>query len=501
METPHAMAAPALRLAIDLGAGSGRAMVGRVDPSGLVLRETHRFHYRPGWAAGHLRWDFERLLEGVRAGIRSAHSAAAEMGGRLESVGVDSWGVDYGLLDADGRLVEDPISYRDSRTTGIMDEVLARVPRQDVFARTGIQFLPFNTLYQLVAHARAGIPASAVRLLLVPDLCHHMLCGSMASERTNASTTQLLGATDGRWERTLFDRLDLPLRLMPDLVAAGTELGTLAPRHQKDLDAGALRVIAPATHDTASAVVGTPLEPGWAYISSGTWSLIGVERDAPLLTEAAAAANLTNEVGAFGTVRLLKNVMGLWILETCRREWETGGHDAGPALLDRVAAVETFPGVVFPDQPRFFNPRSMTAAVRASLEETGQAAPDEPALLAKVILDSLALRYASVLATIEQATGREVPGIHVVGGGALNAYLNQATADATGRPVLAGPAEATAAGNLMVQAIACGEAASLAEARHLLGQSVRPRRFTPRQPERWAEPARRFRELEARGIA
>jgi rhamnulokinase len=491
------MAVPALRLAIDLGAGSGRAMVGRVDPSGLVLRETHRFHYRPGWTAGHLRWDFERLLEGVRAGIRSAHSAAAEMGGRLESVGVDSWGVDYGLLDADGRLIENPISYRDSRTTGIMEEILAQVPRQDIFARTGIQFLPFNTLYQLVAHARAGIPASAVRLLLVPDLCHHMLCGSLVSERTNASTTQLLGATDGRWERTLFERLGLPLPLMPDLVAAGTELGALAPRHQKDLDVGALRVIAPATHDTASAVVGTPLEPGWAYISSGTWSLVGVEREAPLLTEAAAAANLTNEVGAFGTVRLLKNVMGLWILETCRRELESAGQEAGPALLDRVAAVDEFPGVIYPDQARFFNPRSMIVEVRASLEETGQLPPDDPALLAKIILDSLALRYASVLATLEDVTGREIPGIHVVGGGALNAYLNQATADASGRPVRAGPVEATAAGNVLVQAIACGQAASLGEARCALWQSVPPQLFTPRQPGRWAEITRRFRDLEA----
>jgi rhamnulokinase len=285
---------------------------------------------------------------------------------------------------------------------------------------------------------------------------------------------------------------------MPELVDAGAELGTLSPADQKELDVGPLRVIAPATHDTASAVAGTPLQPGWAYISSGTWSLVGVERDAPLLSAAAAAANLTNERGAFGTIRLLKNVMGLWILETCRRELETAGHDAGPAFLDRVAAVEEFPGVIFPDQQRFFNPRSMTAEVRASLAETGQTPPDDPILLAKVILDSLALRYASVLTTIEQVSGRDIPGIHVVGGGALNAYLNQATADASSRPVLAGPVEATATGNLLVQAIACGEAASLGEARCALWQSGPPKSFTPQRPERWAEAARRFRDLEAR---
>lgn len=491
------MDAAPCHLAIDLGAGSGRTIVGRADPSGLVLRETHRFRYAPRPLAGHLRWDFEALLEGIREGLRRAPPVAEELGGRLESVGVDSWGVDYGLVDDDGRLLEDPISYRDERTEGVMEDVFARLPREEIFARTGIQFLPLNTLFQLVAHVRDGLPARAAKLLMIPDLCHHVLCGSLVGERTNASTTQLLSVRDGGWDATLLERLDLPLALMPEIVPAGSELGALRPRLQADLGLGPLRVVAPATHDTGSAVLGTPLEPGWAYISSGTWSLVGVERESPLVDGEVARANVTNEGGAFGTVRFLKNVMGLWMLEECRREWrEAGERQDYTDLLERVAALDEFAGFVFPDHPRFFHPSSMTREVRTALLESGQPAPDEPARLARVLLDSLALRYASVVATLEDLTGRAVPGIHIVGGGSLNSYLNQATADATGRPVLAGPVEATASGNILAQAIACGEVPSVAEGRRLVGAGVRPQRFVPRRPQAWAEAARRYREIE-----
>jgi len=489
--------AKALHLAIDLGAGGGRAIVGHADPSGLLLREAHRFQYTPRRADGHLRWDFGALLEGVRDGIRRAPSVASELGGHLESVGVDSWGVDYGWIDDEGRLLEDPISYRDERTEGVMEDVFARLPRGEIFARTGIQFLALNTLYQLAANARDGLPASAARLLMIPDLCHHVLCGSLVGEHTNASTTQLLDVHDGGWDTILFERLDLPLALMPEIVTAGTDLGALRPRLQSELGVGPLRVVAPATHDTGSAVLGTPLEPGWAYISSGTWSLVGVERESPLVNAEVARANFTNEGGAFGTVRFLKNVMGLWILEECRREWDAAGQRQEHAtLLERVADIGEFPGFVFPDHPRFFNPSSMITEVRAALAETSQRTTDDPVRLTKVILDSLALRYASVLATIEELTGRDLPGVHVVGGGSLNSYLNQATADAGGRSVLAGPVEATASGNVLAQAIACGEVASVSDGRRLLGAGVRPQRFTPRRPEAWTEAARRYREIE-----
>lgn len=487
-----------MHLAVDLGAESGRVMLGALGPSGVRLHEIHRFAYGPRRHDGHLRWNFTALVDGMREGVRRAGREAAALDRQLESIGVDAWGVDYGLIDADGGLLEEPVCYRDARTANIVDTVAAVVARDEIFRRTGIQILPLNTLYQLAAHVVEGLPPNAARLLLIPDLCHHALCGSRATERTNASTTQLLRVEDGKWDEHLFASLRLPLDIMPEVVPPGTELGTLSSVHQRELGVGALRVIAPATHDTASAVVGTPLRPGWAYVSSGTWSLVGIEREAPLVTEDAARANFTNEAGAGGTTRFLKNVAGLWLLQACRREWDadTIGIDYD-ALVARVEAIPRCAGVVFPDNPRFFNPPSMTEALRGSLAESGQPVPSDPLVLAKVILDSLALRYASVVSTIETLTGQRIEGLHVVGGGALNRYLNQATADATGRPVLAGPAQAAAYGNALVQAIACGHMSSIAEGRSLLAAHVRPQLFTPSRRQAWAEAIARYHEIEA----
>ncbi len=481
-------------------------MVGGIGESGLTLREAHRFHYEPRRISGHLRWDFGALLGGIKEGLRRSPSVAESMGGPLVSVGVDSWGVDYGLVDAENRLIEDPICYRDARTEGLMEEIGARIGREEIFARTGIQFLPFNTLYQLAAHLRDGLPPAAVRLLMIPDLCHQMLCGSVVGEHTNASTTQLVGVEDGEWNAGLCERHGIPADLLPEIVPAGSNLGTLRPELQAELNlpefpepAEGLRVVAPATHDTGSAVIGTPLNPGWAYISSGTWSLVGVERKTPLVDAATARANFTNEGGAFGTVRLLKNVMGLWLLERCRREWDEAGIGLDlPVLLARVEAMEGFAGFVFPDDPRFLNPPNMASAISTAMVETGQTPPADPVLLAKVILDSLALRYASVLSTVEVLTGETVPGIHIVGGGSQNDYLNQATADAAARPVLAGPVEATALGNVLVQAIGCGEIESLERGREILRKGISPRRFEQRRTAAWADAAARYRELEAR---
>jgi rhamnulokinase len=485
-------------LALDLGAGSGRAMLGRLDAEGLQLEEVHRFHYPPATVAGRLRWPFGTILEGLKQGVAAGARAAAERHGRLATLGVDSWGVDYGLLDGSGRLLEDPVAYRDHRTDGAVERVLGDVPREQVFARTGIQFLQFNTLFQLYVHAREGLPPGARRLLMIPDLCHHALCGATSGEYTNASTTQLLDVHARTWANDLFERLSLPRELMPELVAPGTPLGELTRPLQGELGTEALRVIAPATHDTASAVAGTPLEPGWAYVSSGTWSLVGVERQTPLVGAGPERANFTNEGGVFGSVRFLKNVMGLWILESCRSEWERAGLVSDlDGLLDAVSRIEGSPGVVFPDHPRFFNPASMVAEVMAALGESGQRVPDDPPRLARVILDSLALRYASVVSTIEQLTGEPVPGIHVVGGGSRNGYLNQTTADASGRPVVAGPVEATATGNLLLQAVTEGRLASLDEGRRLVARAVRPRRFEPRERGRWKEVAERYRVIEA----
>lgn len=487
-----------LHVAIDLGAGSGRALVGGPASDCLRWREVHRFSYAPREQAGHLRWDVERLLGGIRIGLERAQAGAREWGRPLASVGVDSWGVDYVLLDRGGRLVEEPICYRDARTRDALDQISSRASRDEIYARTGIQFQPFNTLCQLWAHVRDGFPAAAEKLLLIPDYCHYVLCGALLCERTNASTTQLLAAGTSRWDDELIARLGLPRHVLPPIVEAGARLGTLSRELVSQLDADPLAVVAPCTHDTASAVAGTPLERGWAFISSGTWSLVGVERDAPLLSPAAARAGLTNEAGIGGTTRLLTNVMGLWLLESCRREWEAEGRGADlPALLAAVERIPALAGVVYPDDRRFFAPESMVGALREMLCATLQRDTDDPAQLAKVILDSLALRYASVVAKIERLTGTRIPGIHIVGGGAMNTYLNQATADAAGRPVIAGPVEATAAGNLLVQALATGTLSSLEEGRRRIAAGSPLRRFEPRVTGRFDAAARVFAHLEA----
>jgi rhamnulokinase len=485
-------------LAIDLGAGSGRAVLGCMARGGAELHEVHRFTYAPRRTAGHLRWDAAGLFEGVHISLGKARAIAADMEVDIVSAGVDGWGVDYALIDADGHLVEDPVCYRDERTSPeIMARVFDRVPRDELFERTGSQILPINTLFQLAAHVMEGISPRATRLLMVPDLCHRLLCGSLVTEVTNASTTGLLGVDSHAWDDPLFERIELPRALMPDIVPAGQTVGTLRSGLRRESGLELIPVIAPATHDTASAVAGTPLEPGGAFISSGTWSLVGVERTTPIVNEAAARANFTNEIGAFGTVRLLKNVTGLWLLEACRREWEAGGRARDYAeLVAGAAALPEFVGFVYPDDLRFLNPASMTQALGEFLTGTGQPAPETPIQFTRVIFDSLALRYSSVVDAIEALTGSVITTIHIVGGGARNQYLNQATANAAGRPVLAGPAEATAGGNVLVQAIAMGESASLADARASLARSVKPARYEPQATDEWARARERYRAIE-----
>ncbi len=488
-----------LYIAVDLGAGSGRVFLCGVAGGELLLEEVRRFKYPPREEGGRLRWPFAEILGEIKAGLREAGERARQLGRTVRSVGVDSWAVDYGLVDAGGSLIENPVCYRDARTRGVLDEVFRVVPREELFARTGIQFLELNTLYQLFAHARAGFPEEAARLLLMPDLINFMLTGRAACEYTNATTTQLVGAQTGEWDVELIERLGLPGHLLPEIVPAGTDLGPLAPAVAEELRLEGVRVVAPSTHDTGSAVAGAPLEAGWAYISSGTWSLVGVERAGPLVSPEVARHNFTNEGGAFGTVRFLKNVMGLWVFESCRAEWAARGVGVDYVeLLERVKYVEGYPSLIFPDDPRLFNPPSMLEAVAAQLKETGQQVPaGDPAALTKVILDSLAFRYASVLNRIEELTGERVEGVQIVGGGSRNDYLNQATADATRRPVLAGPVEATVTGNVLVQAVSAGRFASLAEGRRHVAENVSLRRFEPRVNEKVEDSARRYVEVES----
>ncbi len=488
-----------LYIAVDLGAGSGRVFLAGVAPDELLLEEVRRFRYPPGEAGGHLRWNFPEIFDEIKTGVREAGARAA--GRSVRSIGVDSWGVDYGLIDEVGRLVEHPICYRDERTRNELERVFSHVPREEIFERTGIQFLVFNTLFQLHAHAREGIPDEAARLLLIPDLINFFLTGKAVTEYTNATTTQLVNARTGRWDGELLRRLKLPSNLLAEIVPAGAEVGPLTHALADELGLDDVRVVAPATHDTGSAIAGAPLETGWAYISSGTWSLVGIERDEVLIDQAVARHNFTNEGGAFGAVRFLKNVMGLWIFESCRKEWEARGVGIDyDALLGEVTALEDSTGLIYPDDPRLFNPSSMLDAIAAQLAESGQNLPADPPALTKVIMDSLALRYASVLRTIESLTGEKIVGVQIVGGGSRNDYLNQATANAAGLPVLAGPVEATVIGNVLVQAVSSGRFSSLAAARRHVAQNVRLKRFDPARSPAWEARARQYAAVEARYV-
>jgi len=465
-------------IAVDLGAGSGRVFVGRFPADGrFLIDEVHRFRYPPRESDGHLRWDFRAIISEIKRGLALAANRARELEVSPATIGVDSWAVDYGLLGSDGNLIADPVCYRDARTEGIPDRVFGIVPKSEIFERTGIQFLNFNTIYQLFADDRF---AGAASFLLLPDLINYVLTGRRAAEYTNATTTQLVDARTGDWDADLIIRLGFDIEKFPPIVPPGSELGFLLDGIAAETGLGPIRVIAPATHDTGSAVAGTPLGRSDAYISSGTWSLVGIERESPLIDERVAGENFTNEGGAHGTIRFLKNVMGLWIFESCRREWKDQGINTDYArLLDEVAAVDGYRGVIFPDDPRFLNPPSMLGAIAAQLAETGQQMPDSAAGVAKLIFDSLAFRYASIISTIESLARNAVGSVQIVGGGGRNDYLNQATANASEKKVAAGLIEATVTGNLAVQAIAAGRFADLAKARACVAKSLDLKEFSP----------------------
>lgn len=486
--------------AVDLGAESGRVMLARFDGRQLSLQEVHRFANRPVTLRGHRFWNILALWDETLIGLRKAHKVA----GTLDSIGVDSWAVDYGLVDADGFLLGIPFHYRDSRTEGVMEQVFARVPRDVLYARTGIQFLPINTLYQLYAHERMqpGELAHASRLLLIPDLLHSWLCGSLTTEYTNASTTQCWDPIAKTWATDVLHQLELPTALLPPAVDAGTLLGEVFPELQSDL--GRARVVTPATHDTGSAIVATPVQfsGGWGYISSGTWSLVGLELSHPVMTPEALAANCTNEGGVFGTTRFLKNVMGLWLLQECQRRWAGAGYTTDyDTLLADADAVPPFAALIDPDDARFLAPQDMPAAINAYLLEHRQTALTAPAAYARCIMESLVLRYRQVFDQVTRLTRTPISQVHILGGGARNARLNQWLADALSLPVIAGPYEATALGNALMQLVGLGEVRSLEEVR-TIAQIAPTRIFWPRtaQLAAWNEAAQQFGAMVSREV-
>jgi rhamnulokinase len=485
------MTSGAVVAAVDLGASGGRVIAGRVSPDGVTLHEVRRFGNEPVRAGGTLHWDVLRLYAQVTAGLRQA---AADF--PLASAGIDSWAVDYGLLDASGALIGNPVHYRDGRTDG----VTAGVPADELYAVTGIQHLPFNTIYQLRAAAGSPALAAARTLLLIPDLLGYWLTGRAGAEVTNASTTALLDVSSRRWATGLMDRAGIPAGLFPALRQPGELIGPVTAGVGTGAEplaaagGGPLPLVAVGSHDTASAVAAVPADgPGFAYISSGTWSLVGLELDAPVLSAASQAANFTNEAGVDGTVRYLRNVSGLWLLQECQRHW---GEGAGPvgSLLRAAAQVEPLRFVVDADDPVFLPPGDMPARIAAWLASRGRPVPATPPEFTRCVLDSLAIAYRRALRDAQALSGRHVDVVHVVGGGARNDLLCQLTADAAGLPVLAGPAEATALGNVLVQGRALGAVhGGLAELRALLRAGAGPRRFTPAGPSRgWDQAAARL---------
>jgi rhamnulokinase len=481
-------------LAFDLGAESGRAMLGTLTADRLAIEELHRFPNTPVRVFEALHWDVLRLWQEIQRGLAIA---GRERKLSLAGIGIDTWGVDFALLGADGELAGNPRHYRDARTNGVPEKVFAIVPREEVFAQTGIQFMQINSLYQFYALKLAGSPALACArtLLFTPDLLNYWLTGVARSELTIASTSQFCNPRTRTWAIDLLERLGLPTRILPEIVEPGTRLGPLLTSVAEPAGLDAVPIYATGCHDTASAVAAVPADGrNWCYISSGTWSLMGAELDEPIINERALAENLTNEIGAAGKIRFLKNIAGLWLLQECRRAWALDGTEYSYDELVRMAAgAEPFCAILNPDA--FLEPGGMPRKIAEHCRASGQAPPETPADFTRAILESLAFRYRQVLESLESLAARRFDVIHIVGGGSRNALLNQFVADSTGRTVIAGPGEATAIGNVLIQAMGAGELAGLVEARELVRRSFPLETYQPKAGAGWDEAYARYRTL------
>jgi rhamnulokinase len=483
-------------LAFDIGAESGRAILGRFDGRRIAIKELHRFSNGPVRMRDTLYWAFPKLWQEVLTGLTKATSLI----GAPASVGVDTWGVDYGFLDENGDLLRNPICYRDARTEGMLEAAFAVVPREDLYSRTGIQFMRLNTLFQLLSEKKKhpNAPFSGVsKMLFTPDLVNYFLTGTIGAEFTIASTSQMLDARAGTWDLELLTKLGIPMAILPEIIPTGSSLGKLLPGIVEETEAAETVCIATTGHDTAAAVAAAPADgDDWAFISSGTWSLMGAELPAPMLSDAALANNFTNEGGVAGTIRFLKNIMGLWLVQQCRKSFEKHGGVADYTNLTQQAAdAPAFGSIINPDDDRFLNPLDMPTAIQDFCRQTGQRVPEFPGSLVRTCLESLALRYRWTLEAMEQILGKRFGAIHVVGGGSKNMLLCQMTADCCRRPVIAGPAEATALGNCLVQAIGLGELRSLADVRAVVRASTDTTFFPPIHDDRWDEQYARFQGL------
>ncbi|MHB1768833.1 MAG: rhamnulokinase [Phycisphaerae bacterium] len=476
-------------IAVDLGAESGRVMLATVNHARIALREMHRFPNGPVRVGKILHWDILRLWGEIQAGIGKAVAHAASNGQSVSGIGVDTWGVDFGLLDYNGELLTNPVHYRDSRTDGMPEKFFSRMPREKIWSITGIQTMNLNTLFQLCAlvENRPALLEGAKQLLYISDLLTFWLCNRIANEYTIASTSQMLDARRRQYSPDILANIPIRPSLLPELVMPGTVLGNVSCETAAATQAHGVPVVAVGAHDTASAVAAVPARAdNWLFLSSGTWSLLGTEMDQPVLSADAMNFNLANEGGVGGKIHLLKNIAGLWLLQECRRAWAREGNDFDYRTLVQLAREEpAHRALLDVEDPQMLAPGDMPAKIIAQCRRTGQNAPATPGQFTRVILESLAATYARVRDMIERVTGRHFTHLHIVGGGSQNDLLNQMAADATGLHVLAGPVEATAMGNVMVQAIATGQLDSLSAGRKLVAKTAMVREFSPHETEKW----------------
>lgn len=481
-------------LAFDFGASSGRAMLGRFDGVKIDLEEVHRFSNDPVQVNGTLYWDVLRLFHEIKQGLIKAKSF-----GKIDSLAIDTWGVDFGLIDEQGHLLENPVHYRDIRTQGIMEEVFEKIPSETLYKRTGIQFLNFNTLFQLyyLKTRRPDLLARADKMLLMPDLFLYMLTGEKQAEYTIASTGQTIDAASADWAKDMFDTLDLPTNLLCPIVYPGKMTGRLSDAICDELGVDPIPTVAVTSHDTASAVVAVPADQeDFVYISSGTWSLMGIESEQPVINDQTFKFNFTNEGGYDKSIRFLKNIMGLWLIQESRRQWIREGADVSYADLEREAlACEPFKCFINPDEAILATPGNMPKRIRELCRQTGQPVPEKRGEVVRCIYESLALKYRVTKEQIETVTGKHYPDLHIVGGGTKDGLLSQFTANATNSRVIAGPIEATALGNMAVQLMAQGAIQSLAEARKVIAASFELMHYQPRDQADWEAALAKYRTL------
>ena len=507
-------------IAVDLGADSGRVMLGLVSADRMRLEEIHRFGNGPIEQDGSLRWDFGRILAEVKAGIGKA---AGQAGGKIAGIGIDSWGVDFGLLDERGKLIENPYHYRDKRTNGMMEAAFRLMPQREIYENTGIQFMQFNSIYQLlstrlgVGGTKAGLTADgpnfqtgsvlrnvpsrsrmrltkspvlakAKQLLFIADLISYFLSGKLYTEYTLAGTSQLMDMRTGKWSKEVFRKLNLPIELMPEVLSPGTVVGTLTREVAREIGCDRIPVVAVGSHDTASAVVAVPAEEQtkWAYLSSGTWSIVGVELSKAIVNDKTFENQLTNEGGVEGTIRLLTNIMGMWPVQECRRQWQKEGDDLSYGQLTAMAEkAAAFAAPLDVNDGRFLAPGDMPRRINEYLAEKGQKKIKDKGQIVRILLECLALKYRETLDGLEEVVAKKIDRLHIVGGGSQNELLNQFAASATGKQVITGPVEAAAIGNILMQARATGQINSTIHGRRLVRESFELKQYHPKETTAW----------------